>query len=290
MEIRRHRHASELLSLAGTYLERNESENNLPIGLAYRLTKNPHYYGTKSPLLLSIIDRQNVSGVAIMTPPKRLILSRVHTDVRATVAQLVAHLRHTQTRVPGVTAPAVEAETFSTGWVASMRGGVSARKTTQLRIFEARAVTDIPLASGRLRSAEMADRFLMAKWLADFSAELGEPLDLQAARNHAERAIDAAELYVWENDVPVCIAAEVRPTKNGTTISNVYTPPEHRNKGYATACVWTLTKQMLADRYTFCNLYTDLSNPTSNSIYLKIGYVPVGDALSFDFLPTASRF
>ena len=37
-------------------------------------------------------------------------------------------------------------------------------------------------------------------------------------------------------------------------------------------------------RLFICSLYTDLSNPTSNSIYTKIGYVPIGDALELDFL------
>ena len=71
IEIRSHNHASELISLSGTYLEQNESENNLPIGLAYKLSEAPHYYGSKSPLLLSILEDERVVGVAIMTPPRQ---------------------------------------------------------------------------------------------------------------------------------------------------------------------------------------------------------------------------
>ena len=41
--------------------------------------------------------------------------------------------------------------------------------------------------------------------------------------------------------------------------------------------------KLLAGRYSFCNLNTDLSNPVSNRIYQKIGYVPLGDTLEFDF-------
>ena len=44
LEIISHNHASELISLSGAYLEQNESENNLPIGLAYRLAEDPYYY------------------------------------------------------------------------------------------------------------------------------------------------------------------------------------------------------------------------------------------------------
>ena len=36
----------------------------------------------------------------------------------------------------------------------------------------------------------------------------------------------------------------------------------------------------------FCTLYTDLSNPTSNSIYRNIGYVAVADVedIEFDYI------
>ena len=32
-----------------------------------------------------------------------------------------------------------------------------------------------------------------------------------------------------------------------------------------------------------CVLYTDLANPTSNSIYQRIGYEPVGDSVHLEF-------
>ena len=35
IEIRSHNDANELISLSGAYLELNESENNLPIGVAH---------------------------------------------------------------------------------------------------------------------------------------------------------------------------------------------------------------------------------------------------------------
>jgi predicted GNAT family acetyltransferase len=33
-----------------------------------------------------------------------------------------------------------------------------------------------------------------------------------------------------------------------------------------------------------CALFTDLANPTSNSIYQAVGYRPYGDAAVIDFL------
>ena len=287
VEIITHNHASELISRSGTYLERHESENNLPIGLVYRLSESPHYYGSKSPLLLSILEQEKVVGVAIMTPPRRIILSRIDTEVRVAISHLVQHLRGTHTRTPGVVGPSVEAQAFSDCWVEGAFG-VSARAAMRLRVFEAREVVDVSLSPGKLRLAHPNDHLLMAKWIAKFSEEIREPVDLDSAKSHAERSIKGQELYIWDNGAPVCIAKEARPTRNGTTINTVYTPPEYRNKGYATSCVWSLTQKMLTDRYSFCSLYTDLANPTSNSIYAKIGYVPVGDALAVDFQPDRS--
>ena len=291
VEIQSHDDANELISLSGAYLELNESENNLPIGLAYRLAKNPRYYGPESPLLLSILEQGRAAGVAIMTPPRRLILSRFETSVEVAMAHLTRYLRGIDAPIPGVTGPATEAQAFSECWTEEM-AGISARVVMQLRVFEARTVADVPLSPGKLRLACMADHPLMTQWIATFSETIGEPVDVDSAKSNAQQYIKDKQLYIWDDGGPVSIATETRPIRNGITISTVYTPSEHRGKGYATSCVWSLTKKLLSDRYSFCSLYTDLSNPTSNSIYAKIGYVPLGDALSFDFAPPTnySRF
>ncbi len=287
IEIQPHNDANELISLSGAYLELNESENNLPIGLAYRLAKNPRYYGPESPLLLSILEQSRAVGVAMMTPRRRLILSRFETSVEVATAHLTRYLRGIDTPIPGVTGPAPEAQAFSERWTEGI-AGVSPKVATRLRVFEARRVADAPLSPGKLRLANISDQPLMIQWIAAFSEAIGEPIDPDRARSNVEQYTEDKQLYIWDDGGPVSIATETRPTRNGTTISTVYTPPEHRDKGYATSCVWSLTKQLLSERYSFCSLYTDLSNPTSNSIYTKVGYMPLGDALSFDFVPSTN--
>ena len=49
------------------------------------------------------------------------------------------------------------------------------------------------------------------------------------------------------------------------------------------ACVAALSQQRLASGKLFCTLFTDLGNPTSNSIYQQIGYRPVCDFNAYDF-------
>jgi uncharacterized protein len=63
----------------------------------------------------------------------------------------------------------------------------------------------------------------------------------------------------------------------------VYTPPELRGRGYASACVAALTQQLLDSGRRFVFLFTDLANPTSNSIYQTVGYRPVSDVDQYQF-------
>ena len=282
LDIISHPHAGELLSLSGAYLEQHESENNLPIGLAYRLAEDPSYYTAALPLLLSIVEHGRTVGVAVMTPPKRIILSRIDTQIQTASACLVRYLRSRDIQVPGVVGPAVEAHAFSECWVEG-KLGVVVKVSKRLRVFEARRVTNLPLSPGKLRLAGRDDHALMARWTADLSEALGEPGDFADASSRAEKFINTQHLYIWDHEGPVSIAGVTRPMRNGVTIGAVYTPPEYRNKGYATSAVLSLTQKLLSDGYSFCSLYTDVSNPTSNSIYTKIGYVPIGDALELDF-------
>ena len=63
----------------------------------------------------------------------------------------------------------------------------------------------------------------------------------------------------------------------------MYTPPELRGRGYASACVAALSARELDEGRRFCFLYTDLSNPVSNAIYQRIGYTPVSDVVDYRF-------
>jgi predicted GNAT family acetyltransferase len=56
-----------------------------------------------------------------------------------------------------------------------------------------------------------------------------------------------------------------------------------RGRGYASALVASLTERLLAGGRRFCFLFTDLSNPTSNKIYQRIGYEPVADVDEYRF-------
>jgi len=98
----------------------------------------------------------------------------------------------------------------------------------------------------------------------------------------AERRLAAGEVFLWCDPEPRTMAGSARPTKRAVAVNAVYTPPEWRRRGYASACVAELSRLLLRRGFEFCVLYTDLENPTSNAIYTRIGYRPVRDFLMYD--------
>ena len=130
----------------------------------------------------------------------------------------------------------------------------------------------------------MDDLVLLAEWWHGFGVEAMQEDSRAAARASAEQIIASGQTLIWEDDgVPVSMATATRPTRHGVAVGGVFTPPAHRRRGFATACVATLSQRQLDAGREFCCLYTDLANATSNSIYQKIGYVPVADSSHYQF-------
>ncbi|MDM5327022.1 GNAT family N-acetyltransferase [Neobacillus sp. CF12] len=91
-------------------------------------------------------------------------------------------------------------------------------------------------------------------------------------------------LVAWEmNGKLVSMAYAIRPTKRNITISYVYTPIAERKKGYASYCVSAFTQNLLDRGYKTTSLYTDISNPISNKIYIQIGYEAIMDSVHILF-------
>jgi predicted GNAT family acetyltransferase len=84
--------------------------------------------------------------------------------------------------------------------------------------------------------------------------------------------VDAGRARLWVDGAPACMAAVTRESRNGATISWVYTPIDRRGRGYATSLVAAYSQELLDAGKSFCTLDTDLANPTSNGIYRRIGY------------------
>jgi predicted GNAT family acetyltransferase len=83
---------------------------------------------------------------------------------------------------------------------------------------------------------------------------------------------------LWEADgVPVSMAGLSRDVAGVVRVQAVYTPPEHRRRGYGGAITTAVSQAALDAGAAEVVLFTDLANPTSNALYQRLGYQPIGD-------------
>jgi predicted GNAT family acetyltransferase len=139
------------------------------------------------------------------------------------------------------------------------------------------------------RPADVADRPLLVDWWRAFAVEAlhDEDPEIGLIEQEVDHRLDAKGwgLVVWEDaGEPVSFAGFGGATPNGVRIGPVYTPPERRSNGYASALVASVSGDRLDEGKRFCFLYTDLANPTSNRIYERIGYEWVCESAEIEFV------
>jgi len=264
-------------------LMRHEAQNIIPLGNILIGNEGKDTAGWRNPanwFMATVSDATGILLTAVMTPPHNLTLYATDNINDATVLRcLIDDIKNAGVTIPGVMAEKSLAEMFADLY------GKEYKIDTDQRIYELSQVNkDIP-AIGTVRLAEEKDMSFLPYWINDFFNEcFGDPLSVGGNAEQARYHLNSGRLYVLEdNGVPVSIAKLSRELITVCAIGLVYTPPYLRGKGYASACVATVSQIGLDKGFKKCVLYTDLANPTSNSIYKKIGYVPIADSLDIKF-------
>lgn len=206
----------------------------------------------------------DVTGAVSLTPPYPLLLAVVPDHAIRALVDVFA-----PTAVNGPTELAVQVAAM-----AAQASGTTAQVLHAERLFRLGELV-VPEVQGHARPGTADDEALIVAWFEAFVAETGVPAhDVPAS---VRDRLSFGGFLLWEVDgVPVSLAGRTREAFGGVRIGPVYTPPEHRTRGYGgavTAAVSALA-QTLAHEVV---LFTDLTNPTSNALYPRLGYRPVTD-------------
>jgi len=285
LSVERFAGAPAFLDAAGDFLAEREAEHNLIFGICANLRTDPGF-PSAPPYLAAVSDAGRVIAAAVMTPPWNLVLSCV--DDPDALTALAADLDTAGLAVPGTTSAVDSAQRFARVWCGSH--GLSSRVVMAERIYSLERVVAPLGVSGQARVATEADRDLLVGWVDAFIGEALEPRSPEEASLLVDRSFRTGSRiwYVWEDGEPVSVAAAGGPTPNGVRIGPVYTPPELRRRGYASAVTAHASQAELDKGRRFIFLFTNLANATSNKIYQQIGYEPVIDVDQLAFEPAES--
>ncbi len=264
------------------YLMRHEAVHNLSLGLMGTLRHDPERF---PEALFWLVEQDGaVQLVALRTNPGRaLVLSLAQSPEAVTL--LAQDIHASGVVLDGVNAPDDESNAFAQEW--ARLTGQTYRVNVPLRTFRLEKVNPVTGVPGHLRRATDADRDVLLGWEMGFRREAFPDDDHKMAdveisvdyRLHSE----LAGIYIWDDGGAVSYAGFGGPTPHGIRIGPVYTPPEQRQHGYASACVAGMSQLLLDGGRQFCFLFTDQRNPTSNHIYQVIGYEAVCDFTEYGF-------
>ena len=227
-------------------------------------------YGEPGRYWIGLLDGVP-AGVAVQQPADTPLA------VASMPAELVAAIADTVdadgVALPGVFGPAGTASRFAGAW--AKRRKITAVPTSEERIYEVRDLRIPEGVDGTLRRAAEADRELLLTWLPGFRPGAcwagSDPAAVFVARRLA-----AGDVWIWDDDGPVSMAARTEAVAGVSRIQAVNTPPGLRRRGYASAGVAALSADVLA-RGLRCVLNASLNNMVASSVYQRLGYRAVSD-------------
>ncbi|RHW27710.1 GNAT family N-acetyltransferase [Nocardioides immobilis] len=154
------------------------------------------------------------------------------------------------------------------------------------RLFELGTLVEPGPTRGRLRPAYDDEAPLALEWFHQFHVDADEQAghDGRADRSEATTLDDVrgrirqGRIWMWvdDGDTPRHLTGANPPAYGVARIGPVFTPKEHRGRGYASAAVAEVSRLLLAEG-SRVTLFTDQANPTSNRIYTALGFEPVVD-------------
>jgi len=259
------------------YLEKEEAVNGLPLGILMNIDEK-----IKPTVMAGVYKDEQPILMLLQTHPKQIIVS-VFQKITPLELPLISKLIHESiTEIPGFIGEKALVREMAQH-IASLRQLKVVLGMDQ-RIYQLNEVQKKPSNLGNFRWITKNDQSIIQQWVYDFAASVNQPFEMEQASKRAEELIQSGKLAGWEVDHQlVSMANASRPTKNNITINFVYTPKEFRKKGYATNCVAELSERLLESGFSSTCLYTDITNPTSNKIYLEIGYQPMIDSILLFF-------
>jgi RimJ/RimL family protein N-acetyltransferase len=252
----------------GRALRRAPVQNQLQLDVMQRVIGDPQ----RQPTAVHLVAVEDVSsgdvGVAMQTPPRKVIVSMTTGAIARELGRVFTVLHSEACMVHG---PEDAAWAFAAG-----AGARNPRLVMREGLYALERPVAQAEAPGAPRLATVEDALTLQRWIDGFSSEA-----LQTSPNDptgGERLGRSERAWIWlaPDGTPVSMAYNSRRVEGWWSIGPVYTPPEHRGHGYATALVTHLSEWALASGATGCTLFTDLANPVSNRIYERIGYRRVG--------------
>lgn len=280
MELHSYQDISEYFNKVENLLLKNESFYNLKLGLVTAINNNT--IETTNPLYLVVSENHQTIGCALRSNLDRpLAISKMSKEA---LEKLVSYLIDQKIILAGIIGEVETVESFKNLWIS--RQPFNYKLNLHLGVYETKTVVDLDhsteLILGSTEHEKTIFNFVKGFCNECFTNTIHTDENIDKL---CKRHIENKSIFLLKNKLGeiISMAANTRGSTNGGTISLVFTPPEYRGQGLGSSVTAKVAKLILKDKQ-FANLFTDMTNPTSNSIYQKIGFKMIGENIHYDFI------
>ena len=217
-------------------------------------------------------DGETVAA-ALCTPPYKVAVSGLSAEAAMTMGREL-----TSYDLPGAFGDLATVAAFADG--AGRRHTVGIHEI-QYVLTELSPPLPVP---GVARAYADVDADLYVRWESAFAVEVGVMRSADPLRSLQQRIAGGGGLWLWDVDgQPVSMCGRTPVVCGVPRIGPVWTPLEHRRRGYAAAVTASVCRDALRAGARACTLFADAANPTSNGIYTRLGFRPAAETVEASF-------
>nr|WSY53757.1 GNAT family N-acetyltransferase [Streptomyces sp. NBC_00886] len=273
----------DFLARAGDFLRSRPGPHVMQLTWAERVrTGRADVSDTEAPVFGMLQQAGEVRATFYRLSPRALGLSPLTPEQADSLAARLVALGHSPSRV---SADHGTATAFAEAWQRHT-GATPKLRDTRLRLYRLGTLTPPePPPAGRGRVLGDQDLEEVMFWCGEFAEAVGEVVTVDADSWADTRYADK-RYTLWEtpDGTPVSIAG-MNPLIGGQIqVDVVYTPAHLRGRGYAAAVSAEVSRAALAAGAKDVVLFADLSNPTSNALYQRLGYRTLTDWAVYDLI------
>jgi predicted GNAT family acetyltransferase len=248
---------NDFLKIHENSLLANDTKYNLALGILDQ--------GRSNPSKMKLWSFGSEEAFALQTPPHFIVLGELN---ESQAKNLFLLLRGQDFR--GCMGPRDSATRFK---AVLESFGVPMQLSMEQRIYELKTQPCKREVDGYAKEFQIEDLPLFYRWYTSFIRE-SLPYQVQPNMEEVLKITETKKIFFWKKDQRlVSMAARTRETPSGSNISYVFTPPEERGRGFAQAITAHACEHAFREGKKKVFLYADLSNPISNHLYERLGFL-----------------
>lgn len=250
-----------------------------------------HPYPGGTPLMVTVLFGAAVGLAAMRTPghPALVVLDPALREPDEVLNALAVALAASGEPVDGFSGRKSTVLRLASSWTQYTGIDCSSRMTTLFyRLASLVEPTGTPGSARAAILTDDAELDLLARWFDEFGRETGvargQPApDRSVVLGNAERG---QRTVLWCVDqVPVAVAGHSAVRNGVARIAPVYTPAEHRRRGYGAAATAAAVRSARSLGAPEITLFADADYPPANAVYRGLGFEAIAEFVHLECAP-----